>query len=340
MAALERPRRANAGRKIGTLLDQEVDGDEFYKNAYGGFDEVSEDEEYLTEESEGDIVDSDFDLSENDAGPEQDDEDDSKERAKRKKWMPPVGRRKDKENEAAPKPSKPKSKPKVQPSLPESDLFAPRSLRRSTVETSEDHKRRRIEEERRRKRFSRRSSVPDRKLTQAELLAEAKRTEVENVASLEAYVQLEAEKNMVKEKKDVVQGPVIRYLSVSMPLIVEDGVPADKDGGPQPSQPPQPQKPAEKYCRNFLVFTDTKAFPHAYFPADKPARPKKLFCSITGLVAKYVDPLTGTPYASPQAFKIIRNRYVVEGEQKCEKRLLQLSSWLEEKKRKRLESRS
>ena len=46
MAASERPRRANAGKKIGTLLDQELDGDEFYKNAYGGFDEVSEDGEY------------------------------------------------------------------------------------------------------------------------------------------------------------------------------------------------------------------------------------------------------------------------------------------------------
>lgn len=43
---MERQRRANAGRKIGTLLNQELDGDEFYKNAYGGFEEASEDEEY------------------------------------------------------------------------------------------------------------------------------------------------------------------------------------------------------------------------------------------------------------------------------------------------------
>ena len=276
-------------------------------------------------------------MSENDAGQEQDSEEDSTNRKKRKKWMPPVSRHKDEEKITTLKPAKPKSKPKQQASLPEGDMFAPRSLRRSTVETSEDHKRRRVEEETRRKRFSRRSSMPDRKLTQAELLAEAKRTEVENLASLEAYAQLEAEKKMVKEKKDVVQGPVIRYLSVLMPLIADTDAPAVKVDD---SQPLPPQKSSEKYCRNFLVFTDTKAFPSAYFPTDKPARPKKLFCAITGLVAKYVDPLTGTPYASPQAFKIIRNRYVIEGEQKCEKRLLQLSNWLEEKKRKRLESRS
>lgn len=283
-------------------------------------------------------------MSENDGGQEQDSDEDSKVGKKRKKWMPPVSKHRDTDiAPVTPKPAKPKSKQKPQTLVPEGDAFEPRSLRRSTMETSEDHKRRRVEEDRdrRRKRFSRRTSRPDRKLSQAELLAEAKRTEVLNVASLEAYAQLEAEKKMVKERKDVIQGPVVRYLSVSMPLIADVDAPAVKVEDSQPPAPHVSQKAAaEKYCRNFLVFTDTKSFPAAYFPADKPARPKKLFCAITGLVAKYIDPLTGTPYASPQAFKIIRNRYVIEGEQKCEKRLLQLSSWLEEKKRKRLESRS
>lgn len=41
-----RPRRANAGKNIGKLINQEEQGDEFYKTAYGGFDEESEDEEY------------------------------------------------------------------------------------------------------------------------------------------------------------------------------------------------------------------------------------------------------------------------------------------------------
>jgi len=75
-------------------------------------------------------------------------------------------------------------------------------------------------------------------------------------------------------------------------------------------------------------------------PTTKTKKNQKLFCPITGLPAKYIDPLTSTPYATPQAFKILRNRYVSEGEQKCEKRLLQLSSWLEEKKRKKLEART
>lgn len=46
MAALERPRRANAGRNIAKLLDQEEAVDDFYKTAYGGFAEEEDDKEY------------------------------------------------------------------------------------------------------------------------------------------------------------------------------------------------------------------------------------------------------------------------------------------------------
>lgn len=46
MAALERPRRAHAGRNIAKLLNQEEVVDDFYKTAYGGFGEEEEDREY------------------------------------------------------------------------------------------------------------------------------------------------------------------------------------------------------------------------------------------------------------------------------------------------------
>lgn len=41
-----RPRRENAGKNIGKILNQELDGDDFYSTTYGGFSESSEDEEY------------------------------------------------------------------------------------------------------------------------------------------------------------------------------------------------------------------------------------------------------------------------------------------------------
>ena len=100
------------------------------------------------------------------------------------------------------------------------------------------------------------------------------------------------------------------------------------------------QSPPNRQCRNFMVFTDTNNFPSAYFPpSPTPPRRRRRFCPVTGLPAKYIDPLTRTPYATPFAFKVIRLRYVSEAEEKCEKRLAQLSNWLEEKKkRKKMEA--
>jgi len=44
-------------------------------------------------------------------------------------------------------------------------------------------------------------------------------------------------------------------------------------------------------------------------------------CPITGMVAKYRDPLTGTPYANKDAFKIIREKYFQRDEEKLFVRL-------------------
>lgn len=222
-----------------------------------------------------------------------------------------------------------------------------RTFRVSTQEVSAEHKKRVREEAKRRRRYhtSKAQRAPQRKMTQTEMLEEAQWTELENKASLEAFTRLEEEKRQVKEKKKIIKGPIIRFHSTSMPLMSELEPSQDKAvasasqastsdpstlNGNQPTQ----------YCRNFLVFTDTAAYPSAYFPTKRPSKPKRPVCPVTGLPAKYLDPVTGTPYATPQAFKIIRTRYVRSADEKCEKRLLQLSKWLEEKKRKKQESRS
>lgn len=285
----------------------------------------------------------------------------------------------------APRLTKPKiSKPKKQ----KTTTFAPmdtgepseqRSLRKSTLVVSKEFRKRMQEEEELRKlQRSRKMNVrkkPLRKLTQSELLEEAKRTERENLASLEAYARLEAEKKKVKEKVNIIQGPFIRFHSITMPLISEFPDPvkvkmeedqnkvvdiknnaeattaeqnintenplADKQSAlPGATKDLTNLAEPQKYSRNFLIFTDTLNYPSGFFPSKKPRRPKKRFCPITGLPAKYMDPVTGTPYATAQAFRVIRNRYISEGEQKCEKRLLQLSNWLEEKKRKKLEGKA
>lgn len=235
-----------------------------------------------------------------------------------------------------PKPSKPKAvKPKANKRRSRTvsgELSTDgdsRTLRKSTQERSQEFKER-YEETARRKHFNKkRARTVHKKLTQEELLAEAKRTERENLASLEAYTRLEAEKKKVKEKRHEIKGPFIRFHSVVMPLI--EDISKEKKSSELTS------KPEEKYSRNFLVFTDTKSFPNQYFPQGKPKVAKPQFCPITGLAARYVDPITKTPYATANAFKVIRNQYVSQEEIKCERRLLQLSNWLEEKKRKKLE---
>jgi len=231
-----------------------------------------------------------------------------------------------------PKPSnlksvKPKTKRKRSRTASEPADGDSRTLRKSTQERSQEFKER-YEEKTRRKHFTKkRTRLVHKRLTQEELLAEAKRTERENLASLEAYTRLEAEKKKVKEKSHEIKGPFIRFHSVVMPLI--------EDISKKPNE--LTSKSEEKYSRNFLVFTDTKSFPHQYFPQNKPKISKPQFCSITGMPARYIDPITKTAYATANAFKVIRNQYVSQEEIKCEKRLLQLSNWLEEKKRKKVE---
>lgn len=86
------------------------------------------------------------------------------------------------------------------------------------------------------------------------------------------------------------QGPIIRFYSSKMPL-VDDNT----------------DNKTESWCsRNFLEFTDTKNFPKDYFPTEKLKYPGRAVCAVTGLPAKYKDPLTGLPYATIDAFKYIR----------------------------------
>ena len=282
-------------------------------------------------------MDSDFDISECDQETGEQNEDDLLPKKKRKKWKTPFVP-KAKKTQSSTAARTPKHRTSFEPSV--DYVERTRMLRKSTLEVSEVFRQRRIEEEQR-KRFAPRTQKRYRQLTQKELLKEAKRTEIENLASLDAYTRLESERKKVKAKKPAFEGPAVRFLSVSMPLITEVPEDSKQSGDPtsqQQQQLPAPSGGSSHYCRNFLVFTDTNSFPQGYFPSQKPAKPKRVLCPITGLPAKYVDPLTNTPYATPQAFKIIRNRYVNEEEQKCQKRLLQLSSWLEEKKRKKMKS--
>lgn len=300
-AVLERPKRCNAGSRMAKLLqdaEQEEEDDEFYKTTYGGFEEEECDNDYESEEGGEDSFDSDFSLSENDDDNDVEDDgedEDKKEKDKKKKKIKFFTPKATKTSQLKKKVSIADAKPKVKkapavkkvipPLIPMDKQDKQQRMRATTVLKASQVVSRAPPKP---SQIRRHPSIPQmRRLTQGELLAEAEITEEKNLASLAQLLKFEEDKKNAKVTKSRFQGPVIKFQSVRMPQFGPDGQQVG-------------------YCsRSFLEFTDTKSFPQEYFP-PKVKHPKKPVCAVTGLPAKYKDPLTGLPYATIEAFKYIR----------------------------------
>jgi len=61
---------------------------------------------------------------------------------------------------------------------------------------------------------------------------------------------------------------------------------------------------------SFLTIVGTSKLPHEIC-SKAPAYLTKAVCPITGFEAKYLDPLSNTPYSTIEAFKIIRQNYII-----------------------------
>jgi len=328
MLAAQRAKRSTAGNKMSKLLNAEEE-DEFYKTTYGGFDEEEEDNDYHSSQSDSDdVIDSDFSIDENDEMKSDEDGDD---KPKRKKQGAITKAYKDpklkgaKEIEKKPPPAKkPRiERPKEAPSSVQIYVSPERkSVRRSTAIKSEAAMSKQkidAQKEKMLKELAVKKNVASiRRMTQEELLEEAKITERENMQSLANYQKLELEKKRQRSTKPVCQGPTIRYHSLTMPLIeelpMEPEVDVDSEEYTlQSSRVAEPKKPAdllleEKCARTFITFTDDSTFDDM-FPQQKTKPPSKAICPITKLPAKYFDPITQVPYANVQAFRCIREAY-------------------------------
>ncbi|KFM74289.1 Vacuolar protein sorting-associated protein 72-like protein, partial [Stegodyphus mimosarum] len=155
-------------------------------------------------------------------------------------------------------------------------------------------------------------------LTQKELLEEAKLTEIENLKSLEMFQRLELEKKKNKATKKTFTGPMIRYHSVAMPSIE---VIEEKDGKEE-------NKTVGQYSRNFITFTDQDTMKEI-FNYEKPEPVTRSRCVVTGLPARYFDPLTKQPFFNCTAFRIIREAYYRQVEKKVNPELPHVAKWLE-----------
>ena len=220
--ASHRERRANAGNKMAKLLNEEEE-DDFYKTTYGGFDEVEQDHDYMEEDEAEDEVDSDFSIDENDEPIS-----DTEQEGPKKKRRLLV--------------TKAYKEPKVQSQLaskekkvrqPRQKIFMEsierKSIRRSTAAKSAATQRRLKERNEDQKRKTRTKRYDTYKPTQEELLEEALETEQINVKSLEKYQKLENEKKNTRTVRKAQTGPMIRYQSLAMPVMVLSEVNLNKE---------------------------------------------------------------------------------------------------------------
>ena len=152
---------------------------------------------------------------------------------------------------------KPKSKP-VKYSLDFGRRLGTRtSTALKTSETIKVMKQREAESKRKRLKLKKKQKV-ERKMTQEEILKEAKITEKINLESLKKYeeMELEAKRKAIRSGTRVVKGPAIRYQSLSMPLIEE--IKSDKDGDFKRENENESKENVinPKQERTFISFTD------------------------------------------------------------------------------------
>lgn len=141
-----------------------------------------------------------------------------------------------------------------------------------------------------------------RQLTQAELLAEAARTEIENTRSLQVLVAIEEEsKKKAHIKRGKYVGPMIRLRSAAAPA-TEDGTPVEVNGVDR--------------CEERTTLEVRNMQTPAYLQRQEaPPPPTKAVCVITGRAARYRDPTTGLPYADLAAYKELQRRRVLQQQQ-------------------------
>ncbi|XP_046381677.1 vacuolar protein sorting-associated protein 72 homolog [Haliotis rufescens] len=312
--AATREKRSNAGAKMARLLDDEEE-DDFYKTTYGGFTEEVEDNDYQSENSESEATDSDIDIDEDDEA-RSDLDDDEPLRKKRgvdtKAYKEPV-----KKDASERKPAE-RKKHKAKSEISSVQIYSSnerKSLRHSTAVKSQATAKREQEREQKNKMMkeiaAKKNVTSVRRLTQDELLAEAKITEQLNLKSLETYERLESEKKKVRVTKQAYRGPIIRYQSLAMPVVeevvTEPDINVDEDSS-DAHRKTDVVRTGERCERTFITFTDEGTYKDV-FPQKRSRPPAKQLCPITRQPAKYYDPITQTPYSTLQAFRCIRDAY-------------------------------
>ncbi len=154
-----------------------------------------------------------------------------------------------------------------------------RSVRASTKnKTKESTRQREVEEKEARMNRKKYQPVPKKKFMQEELLEEAAKTELRNIAWL-------AEQKRIAEIRE-----------------------QEHKSAARPKKPLAWSYHSGRGGVHVLTFADCEHFP-AVLEQGRPEPHNRPTCVITGLLAKYCDPHTGLPYATLDAYKEIRQQY-------------------------------
>ncbi|KAG9135922.1 hypothetical protein Leryth_002620 [Lithospermum erythrorhizon] len=286
--------------RMNKLLDEEVEEDE-----------EENDIEYEAEPEAADVCDSDFDIDEPDPDEQLEKEPDENTRPKRRLIFPgkqlPKKKNKKKslsksekehDDESAPQDSTPSEHHDTHDDT-EKEKIVRKSTRTAVVVRQAERDANRAALQATMKPIKRRKEGEEKKMTQEEMLLEAAQTEIMNVRNLERVLAKEEE---VKKKavvhKAIYSGPQIRYLSKNGYSYLEyiNGA-------------------------SFHSELSTASTPSYYVSFDLWL---KLGFSIYSACV-YRDPKTGLPYATLEAFKIIRERLSAESKRGRERSLGGLS---------------
>ncbi|KAG8322332.1 Vacuolar protein sorting-associated protein 72 [Homalodisca vitripennis] len=133
----------------------------------------------------------------------------------------------------------------------------------------------------------------------------------------EKYQKLELERKKCRTVKKVYTGPTIRYHSISMPLLGDDGM-----------MNCCRQTVEGRYERTFITFSDADTMVSAFPSNDPPKPPSKNFCPITRVPAKYLDPVTHLPYCNIATFRVLREAYYQQLEARGDRGSAEIAAWL------------
>ncbi|XP_072981023.1 SWR1 complex subunit 2 isoform X1 [Typha angustifolia] len=287
---LERAARQTRGKRMNKLLDEEVEQDEMFWNQ----DALKEEEDDVNYEEEGEVADEfDSDFDEDEPDPDDEAENDAEERLPVKKRLLFPGKQATKKKSKKKVLSKLEKSPKTetsdkatgseQPDIPD-ELEVERTIRKSTrtsvIVRQAERDAIRAALQATMKPIKRKKEGEEKRITQEEMLLEAAETEIMNLRNLERVLAREEEvKKRAIVHKAVYTGPQICFSS--------------KNG------------------KSYLEFSKGATFESELCTTSVPY-PEKSFCVVTGLPARYRDPKTGLPYATMEAFKIIRDRFLKE----------------------------